>query len=434
MISFCGIASAGFRAYITKNGAISILFFIIPWVFTIIFSGSTIGFSCWLITIFFSNNSKSVFLNQQHLIKKQQSEVSHDLHDISDSSTLMTMENNELLPEVESEPIPLSSIDQQKITSPIPPTNKRPMRKKNDDEPGYFQSLENIRLQVQPNALPAILPSSVNQESPVVIGVTEMPVLKSQTVTKQPTPVQDNISTSQSVVPSSANPPHVINQSIHKLPEPKPIATDETANLKIFSSDSTPSVQQEQPNEQFVKNVYPLKAPVQGVPPPPPLPSSVNQESPVVIGVTEMPVLKAQVSQTINPQLPTKPTLPLKVWTKEQINTAWERGLVTPTYEAEAYRSDYAGALMFKDSFIANPNTEENNNVRSYSWTIVYQCPLAAVGTEEARNLWPLNCMNALAKGQDYPKWKTTITFNGRENVLKDKKWKDKRKLRKIKT
>ncbi|WP_375316957.1 hypothetical protein [Spiroplasma endosymbiont of Virgichneumon dumeticola] len=521
MISFGGLASAGFRAYITKNGVVSILFFVIPWIFTIIFSGSTIGFSCWLIIIFFSNDSKSIFLNQRSLIK-QQSEVSHDLHDSSDSSTLVTMENNELLSEIENEPITLSSIDQQEVPRSIP--NKHSIRKKNDDE-SDFQSLETIRLQVQPDSLPAVLPTSSNSEpiepktekkldehdnkpkfnrepiaikiqkktipelpsnKRVIIGVTETPVLRAQVsqplhqieknlnvkdvtlpiyqeptpfvndeiapamtvnnqtqvVIKQSAPFQGNTSTSQSVAPSSINPSPATNQSplmisIHELPEPKSITTDNTANLKISSSDSPPSVQQEWSNEQFVKNVYPLKAPVQGVPPPP-LPPSVNQET-TIIGVTEMSLLKAQVSQPINPQppeleLPKKPTLPLKVWTKEQINTAWERGLITPTYEAEAYRSDYAGALMFKGSFIANPNVEENNNVRSYSWTIVYQRPLVAGGTEETSNLWPLNCINALAKGQDYPKWQTTITFNGRQNVLKNKKWKGKRRLRKVKT
>lgn len=522
LIIFGGIASSGFQAYIANNGISNILFFVIPWVFTIIFTFANICFSCWSIIIFFPKKTKSVFLNLQSVIEEKQSAVNHNLHRFSNNNHALNMENNEILIKTENQPISLEQIDQQEMINSMV-NNKRPMRKKSNDVPD-FQSLENIRLQVQPDSSPAILPTASNSEiikakiekklvendsklefnsnsntiknkeeiitelqnnKRIVNEVTQMPLLKAQVsqplheneekiyakdltlnVDQEPIPffknnlateirtdnqeqmlttstssVKDNVLSSQSIVVPSPN-SSVINQppiaTIDYLAEPKPIKIDSSANLKIFNSNSdAPSVQQEHTNK-FVQNVYPSKPPVQGVPPST-LPVSADQQSSLVNDTqvtVSKPVLTVQVSQPLNPQPPEpettiSPPVPLKVWTNEQINRAWERGLVVATYEPEAYRSDYAGALMFKGSFVANPNSEENNNVRSYSWTIVHQRPLEVGGSEESNNLWPLNCMNALAKGQDYPRWKTTVTFNGRENILKVKKWKGKRKLAK---
>lgn len=501
MIIFGGIASSGFQAYIAKNGISNILFFVIPWAFTIIFTFANICFSCWSIIIFFPKKTKSVFLNLQSVIEEKQSAVNHNLHAVNNNSHVLNMENNEILTKTESQPIYLEQIDQQEMLSSVA-NNKRPMRKKDNDVPD-FQSLENIRLQLQPDSSPAILPEASNSEiikskiekklvenhskpefnsksnmiknkekiitelqysKRVVNEITQIPLLKAQDsqplheneekiyakdltlnlnqeqmITTSTSHVKDNVLPSRSIVVPSPN-SHVINRPpiaiIDQLKELKPIEIDSSANLKIFNSNSdAPSIQQEHTNK-FVQNVYPSKPPVPGVLPST-LPVSANQES-LLINDTQVtvskPVLTVQVSQPLNPQPPEPepaipPPVPLKVWTNEQINSAWERGLVVATYEPEAYRSDYAGSLMFKGSFIANPNSEENNNVRSYSWTIVHQRPLVVGGTEEASNLWPLNCMNALAKGQDYPKWKTTVTFNGKENIFKVKKWKGKRKL-----
>lgn len=521
MIIFGAIASSGFQAYIANNGISNILFFVIPWVFTIIFTFTNICFSCWLIIIFFPKKTKSVFLNLQSVIEEKQSPVNHNLYRVSNNNHALNIENNEILAKTERQPISLEHIDKQEMVSSMV-NNKRPMRKKNNDVPD-LQSLENIRLQVQPDAPPAILPAASNSEiikskiennlvenhnskpefnynsnmiknkekistelqnnKRIVNEVTQMPLLKAQVsqplheneekihakdltlnvhqepipflknnpaaeigtdnqeqmLTASTSPVKDNVLSSQSIVLPSPN-SSVINQqpiaTIDQLAEPKPIKIDSSANLKIFNSNSDASSIQQEHTNKFVQNVYPSTPPVQGVPPST-LPVPSNQRSSLVNdtqAIMSKPVLTVQVSQPLNPQPPEpepaiSPPVPLKVWTDEQINRAWERGLVVATYEPEAYRSDYAGALMFKGSFVANPNSEENNNVRSYSWTIVHQRPLAVGGSEEASNLWPLNYMNALAKSQDYPRWKTTVTFNGRENILKIKKWKGKRKL-----
>lgn len=143
-----------------------------------------------------------------------------------------------------------------------------------------------------------------------------------------------------------------------------------------------------------------------------------NKISPTFITVPEKPL-------PINTSFPT-PAIKQTIWTQEQIDKIWEKGHFANTFKPEMYRKDYAGALMFKNSFISNPDAKIHNNIRSYNWTIVYQRPKSLGGTAELSNLWPLNCMNALTKGMDYPKWKTNVTFNGKDNCLKVKKWKDK--------
>ncbi|WP_425381434.1 hypothetical protein [Spiroplasma endosymbiont of Polydrusus pterygomalis] len=112
-------------------------------------------------------------------------------------------------------------------------------------------------------------------------------------------------------------------------------------------------------------------------------------------------------------------------WTSQQIEAVWNKGEIIENYNPQLYRKDYAGALMFKNSFINNINF--NDDPKGLKWTIIYQCPLSHGGTSDISNLQPMNNINAITKANNYPRWKTAITFNGKENILKQKKWKHKK-------
>lgn len=112
-------------------------------------------------------------------------------------------------------------------------------------------------------------------------------------------------------------------------------------------------------------------------------------------------------------------------WSAQQIEDVWDKGEIIPNFNPSLYRKDYAGALMFKQNFLNNVSF--NDAVKSLNWTITHQKPLAVGGTNDISNLVPLNNNNVVSKSNNYPKWKTRITYNGKENVLKQKRWKHKK-------
>lgn len=114
-----------------------------------------------------------------------------------------------------------------------------------------------------------------------------------------------------------------------------------------------------------------------------------------------------------------------KIWTPQQIEEVWNKAQIIKNYDPNLYRKDYAGALLFRHAFVNN--VVLNDDPKSYNWTIVCQRPLTAGGKIELNNLQPLNNTNALTKANNYPKWKTAISYNGKENILKQKSWKDKK-------
>lgn len=113
------------------------------------------------------------------------------------------------------------------------------------------------------------------------------------------------------------------------------------------------------------------------------------------------------------------------IWTPQQIEEVWNKGEIIDDYNPQLYRKDYAGALMFRNNFINN--VKLNDDPKSYNWTIIHQRPLFHGGTSDISNLQPMNNTNAITKGNNYPRWKTAITFNGKQNFLKQKSWKDKK-------
>jgi len=110
------------------------------------------------------------------------------------------------------------------------------------------------------------------------------------------------------------------------------------------------------------------------------------------------------------------------LWTPEQVQVVWAKAEIITGVNDKLYRKDYAGAWMFRDSF---KNTiEDTDNTKTYSWTIVLHRPLSQGGTIDSYNLDPMNVINAKAKGEDYPRWRTQLSSKENENVVKEQVWK----------
>lgn len=109
-------------------------------------------------------------------------------------------------------------------------------------------------------------------------------------------------------------------------------------------------------------------------------------------------------------------------WTEQQIKEVWEKAEVILGFNKDLYRKDYAGAWMFYSAFIAD-SEGSTFNVPSYSWTITNNKPVTHKGTNDIENLSPMNIINAVAKGQSYPQWKTKVSSHGNENIVKEQIW-----------
>ncbi|WP_342276103.1 hypothetical protein [Spiroplasma endosymbiont of Nebria brevicollis] len=147
-----------------------------------------------------------------------------------------------------------------------------------------------------------------------------------------------------------------------------------------------------------------------------------NQQSP-----TQTPVPTPLVSNTpSNRHYPqSELTTGEMVWSTQQIEDVWNKGEIIPNFNPSLYRKDYGGALIYKNSFLNHARL--NDDIKSFNWTIIHQKPLSSGGANNISNLVPLNNTNAISKANNYPKWKTTVTYNGKENVFKEKSWKDKK-------
>ncbi len=116
------------------------------------------------------------------------------------------------------------------------------------------------------------------------------------------------------------------------------------------------------------------------------------------------------------------------IWTPQQIEEVWNKGEIINNFNPQLYRRDYAGALMFWHNFIAQPKL--NDPIESLNWTIVYERPTKADGTNYIKNLVPMNNSNAVTKGNNFPHWTTSVTYDSKKNknIFKKKSWKHKEK------
>ena len=70
-------------------------------------------------------------------------------------------------------------------------------------------------------------------------------------------------------------------------------------------------------------------------------------------------------------------------WRNDMIKMVWEKGIVIPNYPKDKWRIDQCGGVM---SF-----TDHGNRDSKYGWEIDHIDPVSNGGTDDLKNLQPLN-------------------------------------------
>lgn len=105
-----------------------------------------------------------------------------------------------------------------------------------------------------------------------------------------------------------------------------------------------------------------------------------------------------------------------KVFTNDEILAVWMKATAVTGVNSDLLRQDYAGAWIRYADY-GNRNSQ-------YGWEIDHLKPLSQGGEEAMTNYLPLQWQNNVRKGDDYPRWTTAVTADGRNNVEQEKSWK----------
>lgn len=102
-------------------------------------------------------------------------------------------------------------------------------------------------------------------------------------------------------------------------------------------------------------------------------------------------------------------------FSQETINKVWKKAKIQTDVQEDKWRKDYAGAWIKK--------SEYGNVDSDYGWEIDHAKPVSQGGSDNLGNLRPLHWQNNRTKGNDYPKFKTSISSDGNKNVEKEQNW-----------
>jgi len=105
---------------------------------------------------------------------------------------------------------------------------------------------------------------------------------------------------------------------------------------------------------------------------------------------------------------------------KELINSVWEKGRTIENIDPNMFRLDACGAMIMKDKV--------GNSENYFGWVIDHINPNGSMSNLD--NMRPLNVMNDISKGNDYPSYLSHCKWDGDRNVyfqtnMTIKNWKE---------
>jgi hypothetical protein len=95
----------------------------------------------------------------------------------------------------------------------------------------------------------------------------------------------------------------------------------------------------------------------------------------------------------------------------------WNKAHIEEGYDPNVWRMDFAGAWIKKDLL---------DSAKINGWLITPYKPISKGGTDDIKNLLPMNINNSLKKGDNFPKFQTCISSMGeydRHNVIQIQSW-----------
>ena len=96
-------------------------------------------------------------------------------------------------------------------------------------------------------------------------------------------------------------------------------------------------------------------------------------------------------------------------FTKEDIDSIWQRARTVEGMDARMVRKDPCGAWIVRDKYGLQDN--------EYGWVVDHIYPLSKGGDDNPQNLRPMHCANARSKGDSYPSYIVSMTAEGQVNV-----------------
>lgn len=100
---------------------------------------------------------------------------------------------------------------------------------------------------------------------------------------------------------------------------------------------------------------------------------------------------------------------------EEIINRVWQLAHAVPNYDPDVWRKDFAGAWINREQYGLHSN---------FGWEIDHKYPRSLGGGNEISNLMPIHWHNNITKGNDYPRFKTSVSSDGNYNIRKEQNWK----------
>ena len=91
------------------------------------------------------------------------------------------------------------------------------------------------------------------------------------------------------------------------------------------------------------------------------------------------------------------------------LDEIWNKGIPKKGYDSNLIRQDACGAWILKEAFAKTDN--------DFAWDIDYILPKSLGGDERMENLRPMNRMNVVSKGNDYPEYYSALQANGSNNI-----------------